>query len=398
MVKHYIGPQKDSESKISRNSEKNEIIDYCKLRPMVPIKDTHSSIAIESFSVLTYNILSQGNISRQNYPYTLGDSLKWKRRRECLSRELTAYKADIACFQEMDHFKDHFQPLFKKIEYDWALIERVSDVNCIAWNRDRFEMIDRVDVSLDFTTRPLFPEATPNVILIVALKSRQNPNFIYIIITSHFYWRPECHEIRLNQMNVLLESLKSFHNQLFVSNPNSTFFSIIAGDFNSNSGNLSIQRLLVHEKTGDDHERFRFLDAHAAYSGCDPLIREGYSSESVLQSIPYTTYCLYQHVLDHIIYTPFGERKALENDKPSSHGDENQIQGPRISSHSDCTKNQLIESCDELSSQVRSRLKPVALRILPDHENVVKAETALPNHIYASDHLCLHVEFSLFLE
>lgn len=355
--------------------------DYSLLRPLKPISGIPTP-EVGSLTLLTYNVLAQQKIRRSLYPYANSQTLKWNHRKDLLAAELTAYSADIACFQEMDHYSDYFENLLHTMHYTVFSVDRVADCNCIAWKKDRFRLVEQRSISLASTTQDKFVEAAPNVVVLVALQLIQNPTVIVVVATSHLYWRPECNDIRLEQMRILLSNVTYLCHELKTFLPNTCIFPIIAGDFNSTLHNPSI-RYVLEEQRGPS----LFRDAFTRYQEADPIIRlpEQTSSSS---GIPYTTYCQFIHVLDHILYgEEVSNHTELYNLSESSSDTESK---PSI-----LLDESEVEELRRLSNPLEICMEPSAIRILPTPD-VIHSETALPNNIYASDHFALQVQFSFY--
>lgn len=62
-------------------------------------QETIAAGATDAFRVLTFNMLAQGSIKREMFPYCATDTLKWAVRRNRLAAEIEAYDADICAFQ-----------------------------------------------------------------------------------------------------------------------------------------------------------------------------------------------------------------------------------------------------------------------------------------------------------
>lgn len=349
--------------------------DYRTLRPMINLpasvtKRSPDERPVCTFSLLTYNILAQDHIYRNSYPYCGKDTLRWKHRREVLAAELAAYDADIVCFQEMDRFHDYFQPLLSKLGYDARYIMRNgpnSDVNCIGWKRARFKLVESKQVSFEGSTAGM--GAVPNVAQLCALEDRLDERMRFAIATTHLYWRMEYDHIRLAQLHTLTKELLQFCEDLKAEHEGDTpFIPIIAGDLNSDYESIAVlaalrtdflmspehfNEMLKKSQMSEVALRTilsdftinwpRFYDAHADYASIFPG-DNGYP-------LPYTSFSLYKGVLDHILYMQYPNGNL--------------------------------------------RIVPVALRQLPDR-HVLEVETALPNKMFASDHLALNVDFAIF--
>lgn len=340
---------------------------YQNLRPMVRLPAHIATVrsderSLQSFTVLTYNILAQDHIYRTAYPYCGKHTLKWNQRKSRLAAELEAYDADIVCFQEMDRFHSYFQPLLFRRGYDTRYYLRNgpdSNVNLVGWKQDKFRLVGEKKISFEGTT--LGMGSVPNVAQIVALQSIAEPRCKLIVATTHLYWRAECDHIRLIQLHSLVRELLELRAEL-----GEDYMPIIAGDLNSDKNTMAIQAALRSDPSltrprldeiAAEHnipgyllsrviEDFtinwpRFYDAHEHYA-CVVPGSNGYD-------LPFTTFCLYKGILDFILYT---------------------------------------------RDRSEARIVPTALRIIPDR-SVLEAETALPNNLYASDHLALVVRFTL---
>jgi mRNA deadenylase 3'-5' endonuclease subunit Ccr4 len=351
-----------------------QVSDYLALRPLITLPSTVMNLAptehsLTSFTLMTYNILAQNHIKRVSYPYCSKDTLRWFYRRERLAAELRAYDADVVCFQEMDRFHDYFQPLLFKLGYDVKYILRngpQSDVNCVGWKREKFRCVTHDEVNFAGTTEGV--GSVPNVAQLVALQSLQEERLKIIVATTHLYWREDCDHIRLAQMHALFTRVMAFRETLGMS-----YVPIIAGDFNSDRESMAVQSALSSEFYMDPEpfDRMleksqmtpgvlkrlladftinwpRFQDAYAEYPSVVPG-SNGYA-------LPYTTFCLYKGILDFVLYAQY------ERSKGESAG---------------------------------FRLIPTALRVMPSAD-ILEEEVALPNKMFASDHLALMVEFTLF--
>lgn len=65
-----------------------------------------------TFTILSYNILSDAYATSESYGYCPSWALSWPYRRQNLLREIVGYHADILCLQEVDHHYKLFVKLF----------------------------------------------------------------------------------------------------------------------------------------------------------------------------------------------------------------------------------------------------------------------------------------------
>ncbi|KAL0359404.1 UNVERIFIED_CONTAM: Carbon catabolite repressor protein 41 [Sesamum angustifolium] len=83
-----------------------------------------------TFTVLSYNILSDAYASSELYSYCPSWALSWTYRRQNLLREIVGYRADIVCLQEVqsDHFEEFFAPELDKHGYQALFKRKTAEV------------------------------------------------------------------------------------------------------------------------------------------------------------------------------------------------------------------------------------------------------------------------------
>lgn len=253
--------------------------DYCALRPLRDLY-TNEELSELDFTLMTFNVLAQSKVSREDYPYAAKKTLKWTHRREFLSAEIKAYDSDICCFQELDRL-EHFAPFLRSLNYQLHIVERHTDCNCIAWKKDRFRKIHSHSVSLAETTQNAFGEATPNVLALVALQSIIRPEYVVVVATSHFYWRPECHEVRLQQMKTMLSHVEFFSHEVYRRHP-----SIKLVDSRWNHADLRNQLITTSSAVAMMDPNLLSNDNHQMTSSLSSPIRDFVGHDRSLSNTP----------------------------------------------------------------------------------------------------------------
>ncbi|GAV59258.1 Exo_endo_phos domain-containing protein [Cephalotus follicularis] len=83
-----------------------------------------------TFTVLSYNILSDLYASRDMHGHCPTWALAWEYRRQNLLREIMEYNADIICLQEVqsDHFESFFKPELTKCGYSVLYKKKTKEV------------------------------------------------------------------------------------------------------------------------------------------------------------------------------------------------------------------------------------------------------------------------------
>ncbi|KAJ8315192.1 hypothetical protein KUTeg_007342 [Tegillarca granosa] len=85
----------------------------------------------KQFSVISYNILAQCHLERNNdgYSYTEREFLELKNRHDRLMEELKSLDGDVVCLQEVEpeYYSNYLQPSFKSLGYDSLFMKRTDD-------------------------------------------------------------------------------------------------------------------------------------------------------------------------------------------------------------------------------------------------------------------------------
>ncbi|KAK4392400.1 Carbon catabolite repressor protein 41 [Sesamum angolense] len=147
-----------------------------------------------TFTVLSYNILSDTYATNELYSYCPSWALSWTYRRQNLLREIVGYRADIVCLQEVqsDHFEEFFAPELDKHGYQ-ALFKRNTaevfggNINCIDgcatfFRRDRFSHVKKYEVEFNKAAQSLTDALVPSAQKKNALNRLVKDNVALIIV------------------------------------------------------------------------------------------------------------------------------------------------------------------------------------------------------------------------
>ncbi|XP_019154186.1 PREDICTED: carbon catabolite repressor protein 4 homolog 1-like [Ipomoea nil] len=217
----------------------------------------------ESFTVLSYNILSDAYASSEIYNYCPSWALSWTYRRQNLLREIVGYRADIVCLQEVqnDHFEEFFAPELDKHGYQ-ALYKRKTaevfggNINTIDgcatfFRRDRFSHVKKYEVEFNKAAQSLTDALVPsaqkkaalsrlvkdNVALIAVLEAKfsnqgvDNPGKrqLVCVANTHVNVQQELKDVKLWQVHTLLKGLEKIAASADIP-------MLVCGDFNSVPG------------------------------------------------------------------------------------------------------------------------------------------------------------------
>eukprot|EP00871_Galdieria_phlegrea_P005026 jgi/Galph1/5524/GphlegSOOS_G4132.1 len=312
-----------------------------------------------SFRVLSYNCLAEIYTSESLHSHCPDWALAWTYRRRNLLNELTRYNVDIMCLQEIqaDHYEDYLKPALSRLGYDGvykaksreAMGQKGKMDGCATcWKRNLFHL--REQFVIDFNAVACLrhfahPQALNrllkgNIALVTILDFVDGSGSI-CLVNIHIYWDPEQTDVKLFQVDVLLEELEISLSQM---GPNIPL--IIAGDFNSTPDSTVYELISTGTVSGERDDITK-----------DPLglignlrLRHGLalqSAYSVVGNEPkYTNYTEnFVGVLDYIWYNP-------------------------------------------------SQLIATALLDIPSEDELVTSnESSLPNRKWSSDHIALMAEF-----
>ncbi|KAF8403947.1 hypothetical protein HHK36_012054 [Tetracentron sinense] len=126
-----------------------------------------------TFTVLSYNILSDVYATNELYSYCPSWALSWPYRRQNLLREIVGYRADILCLQEVqsDHFEEFFAPELDKHGYQALYKRKTADVysgtayaidGCATFfRRDRFSHVKKYEVEFNKAAQSLTDAVVP---------------------------------------------------------------------------------------------------------------------------------------------------------------------------------------------------------------------------------------------
>lgn len=215
------------------------------------------------FRVMTYNILADlyadSDFSRDVlFGYCQKYAMNMDYRKQLFLKEILGYHSDIICLQEVDAklFDLEFVPIFGEKGYACEMAEKreVGEGVAILFRKERFTLLDsyKFDVGENIQKHEIFGEVNeklkqneqlytrvierPNTLLVLVLRSLDNPEQVLLVANTHLYFHPDADHIRLLQAgmcvmyieNVILEEVRRNHVQ-----PEDKMSIIFAGDFNS---------------------------------------------------------------------------------------------------------------------------------------------------------------------
>ncbi|PIN07810.1 Glucose-repressible alcohol dehydrogenase transcriptional effector CCR4 [Handroanthus impetiginosus] len=195
-----------------------------------------------TFTVLSYNILSDVCATSELYSYCPSWALSWTYRRQNLLREIVGYRADIVCLQEVqsDHFEEFFAPELDKHGYQAMFKRKTTEVysgnvsildGCATFfRRDRFSHVKKYEVEFNKAAQSLTDTLLPsaqkrnilnrlvkdNVALILVLEAKFSNQGIdnygkrqlICVANTHVNIHQDMKDVKLWQVHTLLKGLE----------------------------------------------------------------------------------------------------------------------------------------------------------------------------------------------
>ncbi|KAK7244689.1 hypothetical protein RIF29_39514 [Crotalaria pallida] len=342
-----------------------------------------------TFTVLSYNILSDAYASNDLYNYCPSWALSWPYRRQNLLREIVGYRADIICLQEVqsDHYEEFFSPELDKHGYYGLYKRKTNEVysdntntidGCATFfRRDRFSHVKKYEVEFNKAAQSL-TDATiqdtqkktalnrlvkDNVALIVVLEAKVNnqpvdspgKRQLLCVANTHVNVHQDLKDVKLWQVHTLLKGLEKIAASADIP-------MLVCGDFNSVPGSAP-HALLAMGKVDPAHPDL----------AVDPL---GILRQSkVVHQLPLVS-----------AYSSFARTFGLgfEQHKRRLDGTTNE---PLFTHFT----RDFIGSLDYIFYTADSLVVESLLELL-DEESLRK-DTALPSPEWSSDHIALLAEF-----
>ena len=199
-----------------------------------------------SFSIMTYNILSQNLLEDHSslYQHCQQSDLIWPKRGETLIKELLDSDTDIICLQEVhsQHLDEILMPALKQRGYNIVFKQRTGgklDGCAIVYKENKFTLLNAI--KLDLMRKDLSSLLDrDNIALIVELKPKDSGNDSkpLIVANTHLLYNPKRGDVKLAQIRLLLAEIEKMAH---ISQKDGVFdYSpiILCGDLNSEPNSM----------------------------------------------------------------------------------------------------------------------------------------------------------------
>ncbi|XP_024364547.1 carbon catabolite repressor protein 4 homolog 1 isoform X1 [Physcomitrium patens] len=333
-------------------------------RRLIPVNAVEGTTPVETdgrtsssgtFTVLSYNVLSDLYATSDMYSYCPPWALAWTYRKQNLLREIVAYHADILCLQEVqsDHYEEFFAPELEKHGYTGVYKKKTGEVytgsvyvidGCATFfRRDRFSLVKKYEVEFNKAAQSLSEALVPttkkvalsrllkdNVALIVVLEARDTGGFtdsqgtpgkrgqLLCVANTHIHANQELKDVKLWQVHTLLKGLEKIAASADIP-------MLVAGDFNSIPGSaphcllstgrvdpthpdLQVDPLNILRPASKLCHSLSLVSAYASFgrmNGLGPTVEKRMRQMDPTTSEPQFTNCTrdFLGTLDYIFYT-----------------------------------------------------------------------------------------------
>ncbi|KAL7747204.1 RNA exonuclease ngl2 [Sorochytrium milnesiophthora] len=254
---------------------------------MLPVAATATATATlhgrltPRFRLMTWNLLAQCLIHRDQFPLSPNGSLRQKPRVQRLLNDLDRLNPDVACLQEVDAWDTRWAAEFSQRGYHAVYEQKPAGLHgcAIVWKQDKFRLLEsdvfRFDDSPLTHPTSVWP-TTQNIAMVVALESLSSsssnapsepasgPRRRMVLSNHHLYWRPEAEYVRLRQLYVLLDAVTKMQAR------HDNAPAVICGDFNATPYSAAYLVLTKHTLTDEERARCEPPDQEDPFPGSIP--------------------------------------------------------------------------------------------------------------------------------
>jgi mRNA deadenylase 3'-5' endonuclease subunit Ccr4 len=202
---------------------------------------------------MTYNVLAQALISRDQYPYAGKTDLRLRNRAPTLIREIMHLLPDVVCMQELDfldtlmgnagfagRYGDHRYLRKPGGKHGLAVLWDPKVLTCLEYDTLVYEASGEAEFpdpdGIGGAPLTSGGENRRNVAQFIAL--RHVPTQAIIILSNtHLYWRPEAEQVKLRQATELAHGLARFRDRIVHAHGPYAHL-LMCGDFNSTPDSL----------------------------------------------------------------------------------------------------------------------------------------------------------------
>ncbi|KZT21426.1 hypothetical protein NEOLEDRAFT_1139540 [Neolentinus lepideus HHB14362 ss-1] len=191
---------------------------------------------VETFTILSYNILAEKYATERMYGYTPSWALQWDYRKELILTEVMNYRADFLCMQEVDigNYEEYFVPHLGEAGYEgvyWPKsryktmtgAERRQVDGCATFfNANKYQLVEKqlVEFSSLAMQRPDFKKTDDmfnrvlgkDHVAVVGLFENKETGTRLIVTNVHVVSDPQFRDVKLVQVALMVDEVEKIAN------------------------------------------------------------------------------------------------------------------------------------------------------------------------------------------
>lgn len=333
---------------------------------------TYTSPSKTSFTLLTYNILTQKYMKRKNIK-----SLLLKPRMSSIISEIRTINPDIFCLQESTYevFTTYIQPQFQK-EYTLITYDNTDSflMNVTAIRKNRFTL--KNSINFDMQSVPKCDVRGNRGIIWTEIIDTLNNNTLIDIYNVHFPWKPIYEYEKAHLFNFLLQHILQKGNNKF----------IICGDFNSIPNSIVIRMIYYPQWINELELNDEYIKGYTFTKSENSLMK--YMRNKMKKKEYFRTMANELLTTSKLIYNNYQIKSAYElyrNDNNNNTIPHNYY----FLTHHPPFTNKTETFCDTLDYIIYSSKGFVLNKITKLPLDPIYTKDYLPNSVLPSDHLKL---------
>lgn len=323
----------------------------------------------KTFSILSYNILSQRYMKRKEIK-----SLELEKRIPKIIKEIKEEKVDLFCLQEST-FEVYQKYLLNSFnEYNIITYDNAGSylMNVIGVKKKRFEILSESKFDL---SNNIIDITGNRGIINIKIKDKLFEDKIISLFNVHFPWKPIYEYQKARILNIIFEFILQNQNDII----------IISGDFNSIPNSVPIRMIYYNDWINEFNDNKNYIGNFIFSKSEIDLIKEMRIKMRKRENFRNTMNNIFNN--SKFVYEKYFLRSAYDEYKKGDNY-EKKSNYDFLRFHPDYTNytNNFINTIDYIIySKYLNKVKILKIPLI--------SKDYLPNEIYPSDHLKLYVEF-----
>jgi mRNA deadenylase 3'-5' endonuclease subunit Ccr4 len=323
----------------------------------------------KTFSILSYNILSQRYMKRKEIK-----SLELEKRIPKIIKEIKEEKVDLFCLQEST-FEVYQKYLLNSFnEYNILTYDNAGSylMNVIGVKKKRFEILSESKFDL---SNNIIDITGNRGIINIKIKDKLFKDKIISLFNVHFPWKPIYEYQKARILNIIFEFILQNQNDII----------IISGDFNSIPNSVPIRMIYYNDWINEFNDDKNYIGNFIFTKNEIDLIKEMRIKMRKRENFRNTMNNIFNN--SKFVYEKYFLRSAYDEYKKGDNY-EKKSNYDFLRFHPDYTNytNNFINTIDYIIySKYLNKVKILKIPLI--------SKDYLPNEIYPSDHLKLYVEF-----